>query len=106
MHAKKSKSNMNQVVYAKMSHQKLPTCFYCGLHGHTSISCNVRMHGIRSGQYLWIQKGQVPLVTNKKGPNITWVPKTCKCAYGHTNIKLYLQRGCSRHMRGEKIKLH
>ncbi|KAF1894652.1 hypothetical protein Lal_00027029 [Lupinus albus] len=78
MHAKKSKSNMNQVVYAKMSHQKLPTCFYCGLHGHTSISCKVKMHGIPSGQYMWIQNGQVPLVTNKKEPNITWVPKTCK----------------------------
>ncbi|KAF1884068.1 hypothetical protein Lal_00013028 [Lupinus albus] len=31
-----------------------------------------RMHGIPSGQYMWIQKGKVPLVTNKKGPNITW----------------------------------
>ncbi|KAF1889016.1 hypothetical protein Lal_00042985 [Lupinus albus] len=40
MQVKKSKSNMNQVVYAKISHKKLSTCFYCGLHGHTSISCN------------------------------------------------------------------
>ncbi|KAF1881732.1 hypothetical protein Lal_00032203, partial [Lupinus albus] len=76
MHAKKSKSNMNQVVYAKMSHQKLSTCFYCGLHGHTSISCNVRMHGIPSGQYMWIQNEQVPFVTRKKGPNITWVRRS------------------------------
>ncbi|KAF1885992.1 hypothetical protein Lal_00032302 [Lupinus albus] len=65
-----------------------------------------KMHGIPSGQYLWIQKGQVPLVTNKKGPNIILVPKTCKHANGHMNIKVYLQRRCSRHIIGDKFKLH
>ncbi|KAF1864910.1 hypothetical protein Lal_00031875, partial [Lupinus albus] len=48
MHANKRKSNMKQVIYAKMSHKKLPSCFYCGLHGHNSISYEVIMHGITS----------------------------------------------------------
>ena len=46
-----------------------PTCFYCGIKGHTPNACYVRNFSIASGHYVWVKKG-----TNYEGPKATWVP--------------------------------
>ncbi|KAF1896133.1 hypothetical protein Lal_00042899 [Lupinus albus] len=47
---------------------KLTTCFYYGIHGHTSDSCYIKRHGVPSGKYVWVAKGSPGSVTNKKDP--------------------------------------
>ena len=46
-----------------------PTCFYCGIKGHTPNACYVRNFSVASGHYVWVKKG-----TNYEGPKATWVP--------------------------------
>jgi hypothetical protein len=47
----------------------VPTCFYCGISGHTPNACYVRNFSVPSGHYVWVKKG-----TNYEGPKATWVP--------------------------------
>ncbi|WJX50352.1 hypothetical protein P8452_36670 [Trifolium repens] len=47
----------------------VPTCFYCGISGHTPNACYVRNFSVPSGHYVWVKKG-----TNFEGPKATWVP--------------------------------
>lgn len=47
----------------------VPTCFYCGIVGHTPNACHVRNFSVASGHYVWVKKG-----TNYEGPKATWVP--------------------------------
>ena len=46
-----------------------PTCFYCGIIGHTPNVCYVRNFSVASGHYVWVKKG-----TNYEGPKAIWVP--------------------------------
>ena len=46
-----------------------PTCFYCGIVGHTPNACYVRNFSVASGHYVWVKKG-----TNYEGPKAIWVP--------------------------------
>ncbi|KAF1885813.1 hypothetical protein Lal_00042682 [Lupinus albus] len=62
----KNKTSKSHVI-----NHKLPTCFYCGVYGHTSGSCYIKRHRVTSGKYVWIAKCAPGSVTNKKGPNIT-----------------------------------
>ncbi|CAJ2660665.1 unnamed protein product [Trifolium pratense] len=48
----------------------VPTCFYCGISGHTPNACYVRNIGVPNGEYIWIKKG-----TNPRGPKEKWVPR-------------------------------
>ncbi|KAF1855620.1 hypothetical protein Lal_00042356 [Lupinus albus] len=83
----KSKKRPFRKHAASKSHvinHKLPTCFYCGVHGHTSSSCYIKRLGVPSGKYVWVAKCAPSSVTNKKGPNITWVPKS-KYVYEHSD---------------------
>ena len=47
----------------------VPTCFYCGISGHTPNACYVRNFSMASGHYVWVKKG-----TNYDGPKAHWVP--------------------------------
>lgn len=47
----------------------IPTCFYCGIIGHTPNACYVRNVSVASGHYVWVKKG-----TNYEGPKAVWVP--------------------------------
>ncbi|KAK2382430.1 rust resistance kinase Lr10 [Trifolium repens] len=47
----------------------VPTCFYCGINGHTPNACYIRNCSVPSGNYVWVKKG-----TNYEGPKATWVP--------------------------------
>ena len=47
----------------------VPTCFYCGIVGHTPNACYVRNFSVASGHYVWVKKG-----TNYEGPKAIWVP--------------------------------
>ncbi|KAK2422681.1 gag-protease polyprotein [Trifolium repens] len=47
----------------------VPTCFYCGISGHTPNACYVRNFSVPSGHYVWVKKG-----TNYEGPKAIWVP--------------------------------
>src|SRR3954468_7738423 len=47
----------------------VPTCFYCGIVGHTPNACYVRNFSVASGHYVWVKKG-----TNYDGPKAHWVP--------------------------------
>src|ERR1044072_5748785 len=47
----------------------IPTCFYCGIIGHTHNACYVRNVSVASGHYVWVKKG-----TNYEGPKAVWVP--------------------------------
>ena len=46
-----------------------PTCFYCGIKGHTPNACYIRNFSVPSGHYVWVKKG-----TNYEGPKAIWVP--------------------------------
>ncbi|XP_058763525.1 uncharacterized protein LOC131636971 [Vicia villosa] len=46
-----------------------PTCFYCGIIGHTPNACYVRNFSVPSRHYVWVKKG-----TNYDGPKAIWVP--------------------------------
>ena len=46
-----------------------PTCFYCGIIGHTPNACYIRNFSVAKGHYVWVEKG-----TNYKGPKAIWVP--------------------------------
>ena len=46
-----------------------PTCFYCGIIGHTPNACYVRNFSVAKGNYVWVEKG-----TNYEGPKEIWVP--------------------------------
>jgi hypothetical protein len=46
-----------------------PTCFYCGIKGHTPNACYIRNFSVANGHYVWVKKG-----TNYEGPKATWVP--------------------------------
>lgn len=46
-----------------------PTCFYCGIKGHTPNACYVRNFSVAQGHYVWVKKG-----TNYHGPKAYWVP--------------------------------
>ena len=46
-----------------------PTCFYCGIKGHTPNACYVRNFSVAQGHYVWVKKG-----TNFEGPKAIWVP--------------------------------
>ena len=46
-----------------------PTCFYCGIKGHTPNAFYIRNFSVTSGHYLWVMKGN-----NYEGPKETWVP--------------------------------
>jgi hypothetical protein len=46
-----------------------PTCFYCGIKGHTPNACYVRNFSVAQGHYVWVKKG-----TNYHGPKAHWVP--------------------------------
>src|SRR3954471_14551680 len=46
-----------------------PTCFYCGIIGHTPNACYVRNFSVPNGHYVWVKKG-----TNYDGPKAHWVP--------------------------------
>ena len=46
-----------------------PTCFYCGIKGHTPNACYVRNFSVPKGHYVWVKKG-----TNYQGPKAIWVP--------------------------------
>ena len=46
-----------------------PTCFYCGIVGHTPNACYVRNFSVASGHYVWVKKR-----TNYEGPKAIWVP--------------------------------
>ncbi|XP_050878843.1 uncharacterized protein LOC127082659 [Lathyrus oleraceus] len=46
-----------------------PTCFYCGIKGHTPNACYVRNFSVAQGHYVWVKKG-----TNFEGPKSIWVP--------------------------------
>ncbi|KAF1878140.1 hypothetical protein Lal_00049308 [Lupinus albus] len=83
---------------SQVNNHKIPTCFYCGVHGHTSGSCYIKRHEVPSGKYVWVPKCTPGSVTNKKGPNITWV--CLRILRQHR----YLDSGCSRHMTGDKSK--
>src|ERR1051325_3533691 len=41
----------------------VPTCFYCGIVGHTPNACYVRKFSMKNGHYVWVKKG-----TNYDGP--------------------------------------
>ena len=62
-------------TFAKNSFKSKPTCFYCGLFGHTTNVCKIKLYGVPSGKFIWIEKDRV-VSTNQKGPNIVWVPKS------------------------------
>ncbi|KAK2400748.1 gag-protease polyprotein [Trifolium repens] len=34
----------------------VPTCFYCGINGHTPNACYVRNYNVPSGHYVWVKK--------------------------------------------------
>lgn len=46
-----------------------PTCFYCGINGHTPNACYVRNFSVAQGHYVWVKKG-----TNFDGTKAIWVP--------------------------------
>ncbi|XP_050914784.1 uncharacterized protein LOC127129688 [Lathyrus oleraceus] len=46
-----------------------PTCFYCGIKGHTPNACYVRNFSVAQDHYVWLKKG-----TNFEGPKAIWVP--------------------------------
>ena len=46
-----------------------PTCFYCGIVGHTPNACYVRNFSVASGHYVWVKKG-----TNYDGTKSHWSP--------------------------------
>ncbi|KAK2357503.1 gag-protease polyprotein [Trifolium repens] len=47
----------------------VPTCFYCGISGHTPNACYVRNFSVPNGHYVWVKKGTI-----YEGPKATWVP--------------------------------
>ena len=73
----RKKSYKKHVDFSNVSYAKSPTCFYCGVFGHTSNKCHIRLKGVPNGNYIWIVKGKDPYATNHQGPKTTWVPKTC-----------------------------
>jgi hypothetical protein len=50
------------------------TCHYCGLKGHSAITCNARKKGVPQGKKVWVPKGTLTK-TNSQGPKKPWVPK-------------------------------
>lgn len=47
----------------------VPTCFYCGIIGHTPNACQVRNFSMENGHYVWVKKG-----TNYEGPKAIRAP--------------------------------
>ncbi|XP_050890112.1 uncharacterized protein LOC127095473 [Lathyrus oleraceus] len=45
-----------------------PTCFYCGIKGHTPNACYVRNFSVAQGHYVWVKKE-----TTFEGPKAIWV---------------------------------
>ena len=46
-----------------------PTCFYCGIKGHTPNACYIRTYSVEKGHYVWVKKGE-----KYEGPKAIWVP--------------------------------
>lgn len=67
-HKKKMIAKKKNYVPRYRSHFQ-PTCFYCGIKGHTPNACYVRNLGVAKGHYVWVKKG-----TNYQGPKVIWVP--------------------------------
>jgi regulator of replication initiation timing len=53
----------------------LYACKHCKMTNHRMHNCFVKFKGLPKGKYVWVAKGTIPR-TNKKGPNITWVPSS------------------------------
>ena len=49
------------------------TCFKCGKIGHKAYTCLSNKPIDTNIKKIWISKGTI--VTNSKGPKLTWVPK-------------------------------
>ncbi|KAK2402034.1 gag-protease polyprotein [Trifolium repens] len=67
-HLKKRLSKKKSYV-SRYRSNFVPTCFYCGISGHTPNACYGRNFSVPSGHYVWVEKG-----TNYEGPKATWVP--------------------------------
>ena len=69
-HYPKKKTPSKKKSYPSRYKSKFePTCFYCGIQGHTPNACYVRNFGMENGHYVWVKKG-----TNYEGPKETWLP--------------------------------
>lgn len=67
-HKKKRIMKKKNYVPRYRSHFQ-PTCFYCGIKGHTPNVYYVRNIGVAKRHYVWVEKGN-----NYQGPKEIWVP--------------------------------